>query len=144
MEKKNLMKDVNMNFEALKNISNLMNYSESQKAALVNRLIDNLGLSECLKIDYINPNKNLKTLTRLLEEHNAGISVKMANKKLLELDIIENLQRRVKRGIKNYKSLKKLKYGVNHRSPKCPNETQPLYFSDRFDELLKLILGQDK
>lgn len=83
-----------------------------------------------------------RALTSLLKEHGSLISAKVANLALLDMDLLETLERPSSHGqTKHFKSLtpQGLAYGRNETSPQNPRETQPLYYVARFAELLRLI-----
>lgn len=130
---------VEVNFQALKHISDLMGYNDNSKAIMSNRLIDSLGLEQSLKIEYTKSSGILKPLSQLLKENNIELSAIKVNKKLLELGIIEEKTRNSTKGIKKYKSIKNAEYGENQVSPSNPKETQPLYYEEKFQELMELI-----
>ena len=84
------------------------------------------------------------SMTNLLKQHNAEISVVKANKILVVLELLEEKERpssKYEGKIKKYKALteKGLTYGVNKENPSSPGQTTPHYFTDKFDELLSLI-----
>lgn len=135
----NEVEKVEVNFKALKYISDLMGYNENSKAIMSNKLIDSLGLEQSLKIEYTKSNGVLKPLTQLLKENNIELSSIKVNKKLLELGIIEEKTRKSTKGIKKYKSIKNMEFGENQVSPKNPKETQPLYYEEKFKELMELV-----
>ncbi len=130
---------VEVNFQALKHISDLMGYNDNSKAIMSNKLIDSLGLEQSLKIEYTKSSGILKPLSQLLKENNIELSAIKVNKKLLELGIIEEKTRNSTKGIKLYKSIKNAEYGENQVSPSNPKDTQPLYYEEKFQELTELI-----
>lgn len=79
-------------------------------------------------------------ITNILE--GTGISPVKANKKLLEIGILEEKSRpSTTKGVKYFKSLtvKGLRYGKNLSSPSNQRETQPHYFVSKREELLALL-----
>lgn len=84
----------------------------------------------------------VRALTALLKEHGSPLSAKAANQMLIGMGLLEELERMGSKGIiKTFKSLttEGLKYGRNETSPQEPRETQPLYYVDKFQELLSRI-----
>ena len=84
------------------------------------------------------------SMTNLLKQHNAGISVVKANKILVALELLEEKERpssKYEGKIKKYKALteKGLDYGVNTENPSSPGQTTPHYYLEKFDELFSLI-----
>lgn len=84
----------------------------------------------------------VKAIGTLLKEHGSSLSAISANKILLRIGILEELSRPSSNGgVKYFKSLTSqgLAYGRNDTSPKNERETHPLYYADRFQQLLDLI-----
>lgn len=88
--------------------------------------------------------KSTSSLTELLKKHNSDMSAIRANRKLIELGILEDKERPSrtnKSGVKKFKSLteKGLEYGKNLINTKNPKETQPHYYESKFGELLEML-----
>lgn len=84
------------------------------------------------------------SMTYLLKQHNAEISVVKANKILVALELLEDKERpssKYEGKIKKYKALtvKGLAYGINKENLSSPGQTTPQYYVEKFDELLALI-----
>lgn len=82
------------------------------------------------------------SLTELLKRSGVKISAIKANKRLLELGILEEKERPSSKGVtKKFKCITKsgLNYGKNVVSEQNPRETQPQWFESKFDELLTLL-----
>lgn len=82
------------------------------------------------------------SLTELLKRSGAKISTIKANKRLVELGILEEKERPSSKGVtKKFKCITKsgLYYGKNVVSEQNPRETQPQWFESMFDELLVLL-----
>ena len=84
------------------------------------------------------------SMTNLLKQKNAGISVVKANKILVALGLLEEKERpssKYEGKIKKYKALtdKGLEYGINRENPSSPEQTTPHYYEEKFDELFLLI-----
>ena len=84
------------------------------------------------------------SMTNLLKQNDAEISVVKANKILVALDILEDKERpssKYEGKIKKYKALteKGLDYGINKENPSSPGQTTPHYYIDKFDELFSII-----
>lgn len=83
----------------------------------------------------------LKSATELLKAHNVPVSVQDFNKLLVEKGYLTTLTRKSTGGKdKPFKSItdKGLPYGENQVNPKNPKSTQPLWYEDKFAELLEL------
>jgi len=84
------------------------------------------------------------SMTNLLKQYDAKISVVKANKILVALELLEDKERpssKYEGKIKKYKALtpKGLVYGVNKENFSSPGQTTPHYYVEKFDELLSLI-----
>ena len=84
------------------------------------------------------------SMTNLLKQKNAEISVVKANKILVAMDLLEEKERpssKYEGKIKKYKALtsKGLDYGINKDNPSSPGQTTPHYYVEKFDELFSLI-----
>lgn len=88
-----------------------------------------------------NGNRQLKSLSALLEENHCSISAVKFNKLLMENDYLEERERTSTKGngTRKFKALtnKGLQYGENAISPHNQREVQPLYYSDTFMELFE-------
>lgn len=84
------------------------------------------------------------SMTKLLKQKNAEISVVKANRILVTIELLEEKERpssKYEGKIKKYKALtsKGLEYGINKENPSSPGQTTPHYYVDKFDELFILI-----
>ena len=84
------------------------------------------------------------SMTNLLKQNNAEISVVKANKILVAMDLLENKERpssKYEGKIKKYKALtsRGLTYGINKENPSSPGQTTPHYYVEKFDELFSII-----
>jgi hypothetical protein len=84
------------------------------------------------------------SMTNLLKQNNAEISVVKANKILVAIGLLENKERpssKYEGKIKKYKALtpQGLDYGINKENPSSPGQTTPHYYEEKFDELFSLI-----
>ena len=140
------VQSLEMNYLAAKYTAEILNLPESGKLLMLQkiekqyRLID---LSPRYGVDAIaggSSSEVTKSLTGLLE--GTGISPVKANKILIALGVLEELERpSSKGGIKKFKSLTKKgsSYGKNLTSPLNQRETQPHYFLSKREELLALL-----
>jgi len=84
------------------------------------------------------------SMTNLLKQRNADISVVKANKVLMALGLLEEKERpssKYEGKIKKYKALtdKGLAFGVNTENYNSPGQTTLHYYVEKFDELFALI-----
>lgn len=116
--------------------------NEGSKIKMIKQFNEVHNLSTEYLPDYTEE-KITKSLSELLKQYHVDISVIKMNQLLLGAGILEEKERPSRsKGTKKYKALteKGLKYGKNlissHGSQK---ETQPHYYEDTFEELLKLV-----
>lgn len=120
-------------------ISSLFNWDDSSKAKILNRGAERLGLP---MIDYVDSNGLRLSLTDLKNRRGIQLSTIKLNQLLEEKGVISTQTRIGKSGKeKRFKMLTEfgLKFGENVVSPNNDREVQPLYFENKFDELLSLI-----
>lgn len=118
---------------------NTLNLNESSKLILAKSIADPLGLPTP---DYTPSRGVLKSATELLRENNIGISARDFNKKLEENGLICTLERDSSKGKKvPFKSItgKGKEYGENQVNANNPKSTQPLWYEEKFNELLALV-----
>lgn len=120
----------------------VLNLSDSSTLAYAKKLFEPLGLPTP---DYVPSKGILKSASELLKEHNAGISAQAFNKLAIKEGYLEEKTRKSSSGKdKSFKSItsKGEYFGENQVSPNNPKETQPSWYEDKFDELLKNLLGE--
>lgn len=86
---------------------------------------------------------SVSSATELLKEHDAGISAIAFNRLLESQGFIETLTRKSSgTKPKQYKSVTKkgLEFGKNVTTPNNPKETQPLWYDEKFSDLLDVVL----
>lgn len=89
--------------------------------------------------DYTPSKGILKSATELLKERGYSISAQVFNQRAIEKGFLCELTRNSSGGKKKkFKSIteKGKPYGENQVNPNNPKETQPLWYEDKFDELL--------
>ena len=119
----------------------MLRMSETSKVRMLDSICETKGIDSRFLPSYSDENLT-KALGDLLKENSSALSARAANVFLLELGIIEELERRSKKGgTKKFKSLTDLglKFGKNETSKQNPNETQPRYYINRFNSLLDAI-----
>lgn len=129
---------VRASLEWVKGVSDLLNLNDSSKLALLGLVAQPLGLPVP---DYTPSHGTLRPATELLKAHGIKMSAQDFNKLLAEKGYLATLTRKSSGGKeKRFKSItaKGLSYGENQVSPHNPRETQPLWYEDKFAELLEL------
>ena len=123
----------------VREVKKLLNLNEASTLQLLDKLTadpDKLPLP-----DYTPSKGVLKSATELLKMHNIqGVTAHTFNLQALLKGFLCEQTRKASGG--NYKSFKVITekgkpYGENQVSPKNPRETQPLWYEDKFGELLK-------
>ena len=125
--------------EWVKGVSEILNLNDSSKLALLGKVAQPLGLPTP---DYTSSHGILKSATELLKENGVNISVQDFNRLLVEKGYLVTLTRKSTSGKeKQFKSItdKGLKYGENQVNPKNPKSTQPLWYENRFLNLLSTV-----
>lgn len=120
-------------------MSSFLNLNESSKLMLAKTIAEPLGLPT----PNYTPSKGvLKSAGDLLKENGYEISAQAFNQKMIEKGYMIELTRpSSKGGVKKFKSItgEGLGYGENQVNPNNPKSTQPLYYVDRFVDLLEAL-----
>lgn len=117
-------------------LTGFLNLNESSKLALAKTIAEPLGLPTP---DYTPSKGILKSAGELLKENECLISAQAFNQKMIEEGYMVELTRpSSKGGVKKFKSItgEGLNFGENQVNPNNPKSTQPLYYEDKFIELL--------
>lgn len=123
-------------------ISNILHFNDNSKLLGVKSICDKYGMETSYLPAYTPSKGVLKSATELLKKHNSDMSVIKFNKKLVELGILKECTRQStkdKTKVKKFKNLVDTTWGENQTSPQNTKETQPLYYEDKFKELLKIV-----
>ena len=123
-------------------VSNSLKLNDNSKLQLITNSFENHNINTNLLPAYTPSKGVLKSATELLKEHKSELSVIKFNKKLVELGILKECTRQStkdKNKVKKFKNLVDTTWGENQINPKNPKETQPLYYEDKFKELLKIV-----
>lgn len=120
-------------------LTGFLNLNESSKLALAKTIAEPLGLPT----PNYTPSKGvLKSAGELLKENECAISAQAFNQKMIEEGFMVELTRpSSKGGVKKFKSItgEGLNFGENQVNPSNPKSTQPLYYEDKFIELLIIL-----
>lgn len=117
-------------------LARFLNMNDSSKLQLAKTIAEPLGLPTP---DYTPSKGVLKSAGELLKENGISISTQVFNQKMIEKGYMVELTRPSSKGtVKKFKSItgEGLNYGENQVNPSNPKSTQPLYYEDRFGELL--------
>lgn len=116
-----------------------LNLNESSKLLLAKSIADPLSLPTP---DYTPSKGALRSCAELLKEHAAPLSPQQFNQRMIQRGYMSELTRPSSKGsVKKFKSIigDGLLYGENQVNPNNPKSTQPLYYADKFGELLMVI-----
>lgn len=130
---------VRASIEWVKGVSDLLNLNDSSRLILLGKVAQPLELP---LPDYIPSKGIIKSASELLHERKLQISVREFNLRAIECGLLKVLERNSSHGAKKkFKVIteKGTPYGENQVHPNCPTTTQPLWYADKFDELLNLI-----
>lgn len=126
----------------VKGCKELLNLSEASTLSLMQKVAIPLGLPTP---EYVPSKGILKSASELLKSRNTGISAQAFNKLAIkEGFLIEKTRPSSSGKEKSFKSITTMgePYGENQMSPSNPKETQPSWYEDKFDSLLKILLGE--
>lgn len=118
----------------------LLNLNESSKLAIVTNIYENHGIPTNMLPIYADSSGVIKSATDLLRENEVNISTRAFNKLLVDRGILKECTRKNSKGReKKFKMLSDTQWGENKVHPKCPNQTQPMFYEGKFRELLNLL-----
>lgn len=123
----------------IEGVSRYLNLNDASKLGLLKQVAEPLGLPTP---DYTPSKGILKSASALLKENGSSMSAQQFNAKLIEKGYLKEITRlSSKGGTKKFKSItdKGTSFGENQVNPNNPKETQPLYYEDKFAELLQII-----
>lgn len=129
----------NLRMKAVSWAAKLLNLNEVSKLEMVKAVTDPLGLPSP---GYANSEGAIHSATYLLKEYGVKIETRDFNQKMFSAGLLEYKERPSKsKGTAKFWALSEsgLTYGENQVSPKNPRETQPLYYDDKFIDLLNLL-----
>lgn len=124
---------------AAKFLASFLNLNESSKLLLAKSIADPLGLPTP---DYTPSRGVLRSCAELLKEHTAPLSPQQFNQRMIQRGYMVELTRPSSKGsVKKFKSIigDGLQYGENQVNPNNPKSTQPLYYADKFGELMGIL-----
>ncbi len=130
---------VRVGLEWVKGVSEVLNLNDSSKLSLISKVSAPLGLPTP---DYTPSHGILKSATELLKEAGLSISAQAFNQRAIQKGILCDMKRKSSKGRDKYfKSITEpgLSYGENQVNPNNPKETQPLWYEEKFNELLMLL-----
>lgn len=119
----------------------LLNLNDSSKLLLATTVYENHNIPTNILPQYTKSEGRILPVSDLLKNNYINMSAIAFNKLLVEKGILKECKRKTSNGgNKKYKMLVDTEWGENLVNPKCPKETQPMYYQDKFSELLKIVL----
>ena len=120
--------------------ANFLNMNEVGRLQLAKAVLEPLGLPSP---DYVASNGVMHSASELLNRFGSKMSAVKFNQKMIELGLLKEATRQGKSKLHKFKVITANgeAYGENQVSPKNQNETQPRWYDDKFQELIK-ILGE--
>lgn len=119
----------------------LLNLNDSSKLALATNIYENHNIPTNLLPQYTKSKDRILPVSDLLKKNYINMSAIAFNKLLVEKGILKECTRKTSNGgNKKFKMLVDTEWGENLVNPKCPKETQPMYYQDKFCKLLKKVL----
>lgn len=115
-----------------------LNMNEVGRLQLAKAVLDPLGLPSP---DYVPSKGVMHSASELLKRFGSKLSIVKFNQKLVELGFLKEETRQGTTKLHKFKVItpKGASYGENQVSPKNQNETQPRWYDDKFEELLKEV-----
>ena len=123
-------------------VSNSLNLNDNSKLQLITKSFENHNINTNLLPAYTPSKGILKSATELLKQFNVNMSAIEFNKKLVKHGILKECTRQStkdKNKTKKFKNLVDTTWGENQVNHKNSKETQPLYYEDKFADLLKKL-----
>lgn len=120
-------------------LAKFLNMNDSSKLLLAKSIAEPLGLPVP---DYTPSKGVLKSAGELLKENGCEMSAQSFNQKMIEKGFMTELSRPSSNGgVKKFKSItgEGLTYGENQVNPSNPKSTQPLYYEEKFGDLLVFL-----
>ena len=125
----------------VKEVSKVLKLNDASTLGLYQKVAEPYGKQLPLP-DYTPSKGVLKSASELLKANNISMSAHQFNIAMQKAGYIEEQARKSTGGKeKRFKSITKkgLEFGENQVSPHNPHETQPLYYADKFNNLVKKL-----
>ena len=115
-----------------------LNLNDVSKLAIAKCILDPLGLPTP---DYVPSKGVVKPATDLLKANNIQMSAIAFNRIAVNRGVLIEKERKSSHGFKKFKNIADgwLEYGENQVNPNNPKETQPLWYENKFPELLNKL-----
>ena len=124
----------------LKTSAETLHMNESSILYISKKIYKDCNIPTTYLPDYTTSKGILKSATELLRKYNIQISTRKFNKIMLDKGLLREVERKSTKDntkIKKFKNLVNTEFGENQVNPNNPKETQPMYYEEKFEELLK-------
>ena len=116
----------------------VLNISDNSKLMLAHKIYKQNDIPTEFLPQYTMSKGILKSATELLKQNNINISARALNIILVKKGILKECFRTSSKGEqKKFKNLVDLRWGENQVNPNNTKETQPMYYEEKFIELLR-------
>lgn len=132
---------IDMTMAFYKGAADILGMNDSSKLLMMQNIAKELDLPLSGLPAYTKSVDQLLSGTELLKRNESEWSIRTFNSIMMDKDMLEEKERLSKSGAKKFKSLigEGLDFGENQVCPNNPRETQPLYYTDKFDKLLTIL-----
>ena len=124
----------------LKTSAETLHMNENSVLYISKKIYKDCNIPTTYLPDYTTSKGILKSATELLRKYNIQISTRKFNKIMIEKGLLREVERKSTKDntkIKKFKNLVNAEFGENQVNPNNPKETQPMYYEEKFEELLK-------
>ena len=124
----------------LKTSAETLHMNENSILYISKKIYKDCNIPTAYLPDYTTSKGILKSATELLRKYNIQISTRKFNKIMLDKGLLREVERKSTKDntkIKKFKNLVNTEFGENQVNPNNPKETQPMYYEEKFEELLK-------
>ena len=124
----------------LKTSAEILHMNESSVLYISKKIYKDCNIPTTYLPDYTTSKGIPKSATELLKKYNIQISTRKFNKIMLDKGLLREVERKSTKDntkIKKFKNLINTEFGENQVNPNNPKETQPMYYEEKFEELLK-------
>ena len=126
----------------LKTSAEILHMNESSVLYISKKIYKDCNIPTAYLPDYTTSKGILKSATELLRKYNIQISTRKFNKIMIDKGLLREVERKSTKDntkIKKFKNLVNTEFGENQVNPNNPKETQPMYYEEKFEELLKRL-----
>ena len=126
----------------LKTSAETLHMNESSVLYISKKIYKDCNIPTTYLPDYTTSKGILKSATELLRKYNIQISTRKFNKIMIDKGLLREVERKSTKDntkIKKFKNLVNTEFGENQVNPNNPKETQPMYYEEKFEELLKRL-----